>query len=65
MPIDPPNPLLLLLIVAASVVFGVMNGRAKAARMRELAQDLKYGRPRGWAVILVVVMIFLVATLAG
>jgi hypothetical protein len=63
MPIDLSNLLLMLLIAAASVVFGVMSGRAKAARMRELAQDLKEGKPRGWAVVFVVVAIFLVAAL--
>ena len=65
MPIDLPNPLLLLLIPAASVVFGVMSGRAKAARMRELAQDLKEGKPRGWAVVFVVGVIFLCVALTG
>ena len=62
MPTDPSNLLLSLLIAAAAVVYGVAGGRAKAARMRELAQDLKDGRPRGWTVILVVAAIIILAT---
>jgi hypothetical protein len=41
-------------IAIAAVVYGVLTGRAKAARLRSLGNDLQAGRMRGYAVIALV-----------
>lgn len=54
MSIDPGNVYVHVLIAVAAVIFGVVSGRAKAARMRELGRDLKAGNLRGFAVVAIV-----------
>lgn len=61
MPLDNANPLLLLLIAAISMGLAYYSGRAKAERLRELGRDLKDGRPRGFAVLVVVFAIILMS----
>lgn len=42
---------LVLAIIASSIVYGIFVGRSQAARLRQLGDDLKVGRPRGFAII--------------
>ena len=51
---DIPTPVLSVLIGVSAVIFGIYSGRAKAARLRDLQQDLKDGKPRGYLVLAVV-----------
>lgn len=59
MPTDSSSILLQLLIVVVAVIFGIWTGRAKAARMRELRDDLSEGRPRGYAILAIVAAVIL------
>lgn len=49
--------LLPILIAVSAVFFGLFTGRAEAARMRELRDDVLASKPRGYLVILAVVAI--------
>ena len=42
---------LVLAIIASSIVYGIFVGRSQGARLRQLGDDLKVGRPRGFAII--------------
>lgn len=46
-----------ILIIVAAVFFGILSGRAKAAHLRQLGDDLNKGRKSGYAIIAIVVAI--------
>lgn len=49
--------LLPFVIAALAVPFGILAGRAKAARMRELRHHVLTGQARGYLVILFILII--------
>jgi len=54
MMMEPTNFLVHIAIAIAAVVYGVLSGRAKAARLRTLHQDISKGNPRGYLILFVV-----------
>lgn len=46
-----------LAIGAAAVTFGILSGRARASRLRNLQADLAAGNTRGYLVLLTVVLL--------
>jgi hypothetical protein len=55
----PSDLLLLVLIGAAAVAYGIFSGRAEASRLRGLSADLSNGKLRGILVIAAVAVMVL------